>query len=158
MEAQLGVICASAPALKVFFKRYFKISSTRIGYSGSDSRKTPGAILSRGYSHMNPIHSAHSAARSHIVTTGHHDSDVPLDSIKVSQGLDISVEERDDRSQKSFASTRNLTALPNQPGWKNKLEWYEGCRSVCATLKPGSRNASRSRSRERDVERGPTGP
>jgi len=40
------------------------------------------------------------------------DSHLPFAGIKVSQDLDIRVEERADISQKSYASTRNLTALP----------------------------------------------
>lgn len=83
-----------------------------------------------------------------------HDADVPLGGIKVSQGLDVHVVERDDLSQSSFGSTRNLTALPYQgePGWKS--DWVEGCRTVRAALKPVSRETSRSRSRETDLERG----
>ena len=108
----------------------------------------------RAYGRVTPLHSTHSAARSHIVTTGSYDADVPLDGIKISQGLDIHVEERDDRSQRSDASTKNLTALPNQPGWKGRSDWMEGCRAVCVALKPGSRGGSRSRSRDKKVESG----
>lgn len=101
---------------------------------------------------MTPLHSENSAARSHIIAGGPHDSDVPLDGIKVSQGLDIQVEDRDDQSQKSYTSTKNLTALPmpNQSGWNGSNDWAEGCRTVCAALTPGA--YSRSRSRERNLE------
>lgn len=100
--------------------------------------------------------STHSITRSQVVAGGAHDSDVPLDSIKVSQGLEIQIEERDDLSQKSYTSTNNLTSLPaaKQPGWREKNEWIEGCRTVCEALKPGSLGTSRSRSLERDVESG----
>ena len=103
---------------------------------------------------MSPFHSDHSTGRSHIITGGLHDADVPLDGIKVSQGLDIHVEERDDGSQKSDTSTKNLTALPmpSQPGWNGRNDWAEGCRTVCAALTPGSMGRSRSRSRERKEE------
>ena len=76
--------------------------------------------------------------------------------IKVSQGLDVHIEERDDLSQKSFASTRNLTALPmpQESGWQGSNQWIQGCRTVCAALRPGSRGSSRTRSKERDVEIG----
>lgn len=76
--------------------------------------------------------------------------------IKVSQGLDVHIEERDDLSQKSFASTRNLTALPmpQESGWQGSNQWIQGCRTVCAALRPGSRGSSRTRSKECDVEIG----
>ncbi|KAH7389768.1 hypothetical protein BKA66DRAFT_568692 [Pyrenochaeta sp. MPI-SDFR-AT-0127] len=160
LEAQLGVICASAPALKIFFRRYLVMTSSRTGNSASGTRKTPLPLSrSRGYGKMTSQKSTHSAARSQIVAGGMHDTDVPLDSIKVSQDLEIQVEERDDLSQKSYASTKNLTALPasKQPGWKEKNEWIEGCRTVCEALKPGSIRTSRSRSRERDIENGVSG-
>ena len=105
-------------------------------------------MRSRGYGKMSHGLSGNSSTRSQ---TG--DADVPLGGITVSQDLKIQVEERDDLSQKSFASTKNLTALPNaeQNDGKRKSEWIEGCRTVCAAL---SRDASRSRSTEKDLERG----
>lgn len=154
LEAQLGVICASAPAIKVFFKRYFALTSSRNGgYSGSGSRKTPlGNSLprSRGYRMSHHPASHLSTSRSHIVGGGARDTEVPLEGIKISQGLDISIEERDDISQKSFASTRNLTGVPSEDSGKSKADW----RTVCsAALKP-SRSDSHSRSREKDLETG----
>jgi hypothetical protein len=82
---------------------------------------------------------------------------VPLAGITVSQGLDVRIEERDDVSQKSFASTRGLTAVPppTAQGWRERSELVEGCRTVCAAFRPGSRGHSGSRSRSRapdDVE------
>lgn len=154
LEAQLGVVCASAPAIKVFFKRYFNIVSSRNGYSGTGSRKTPlgSSRKSRGYQMASGPHASHvSASRSHIVGGGAHDSEVPLGGIKISQGLDVSIEERDDMSQKSFASTRKLTTLPASEQSKAKGGWG----TVCASLKPTSRSDSRSRSREKDLEYGP---
>ncbi|KAF1844244.1 uncharacterized protein K460DRAFT_317563 [Cucurbitaria berberidis CBS 394.84] len=157
LEAELGVICASAPALKVFFRRYFSKNSTRIGYSGNDDPRTL-AHISRmhGYGRVTPMHSTHSTTTSRIVASGSHDEDVPLDGIKISQGLDVHVELRDDQSQTSYASTKNLTAPPisNQPGRKGRNDWLEGCRTVCIALKPGSRSDSRSRSHDRNIKSG----
>ncbi|KAF1831661.1 hypothetical protein BDW02DRAFT_504756 [Decorospora gaudefroyi] len=162
LEAQLAVICASAPALKVFFRRYFAQYTSRAGYTApSSGYKTPG--LSSFKSFKSPLHthnskrSQGSAQRSQCTAGGILGSDVPLDRIKVSQGLDVRVEERDDLSRVSFGSTHGLTALPmpKQPGWTGRSEWVEGCRTVCAALRPGSRGTSRSRSREGDVETGP---
>ncbi|KAF2849169.1 hypothetical protein T440DRAFT_519420 [Plenodomus tracheiphilus IPT5] len=156
LEAQLGVICASAPALKVFFQRYFKMPSSRAGYTATGSRNTPivPSSRSRGYPLSNNLASQHSMTRSKIEGGGALDSDVPLSGIKVSQGLDVHVEERDDASQKSYASTRNLTSGYEDRGWGGKEGWMDGCRTVCAALKPGSMDESRNRSRERDVEQG----
>ncbi|KAH7066807.1 hypothetical protein BKA63DRAFT_425286 [Paraphoma chrysanthemicola] len=157
LEADLGMICASAPAMKVFFRRYFSGSTSRGEYTRSGSIKTPIQMSSRTRGKSNPQLSAHSATASRAEPEGAEGSGVPFAGIKVSQGLDIHVEERDDLSQKSYASTRNLTALPksDEPGWASR-EWVQGCRTVCAALNPSSRKNSRSRSAERDLEHGPS--
>lgn len=79
-----------------------------------------------------------------------------MNGIKVSQGLDIHIDERDDVSQKSFASTRNLTALPEsqENGWQGSNQWIQGCRTVCAALRPSSRGSTIGRGMDRDVEVG----
>ncbi|KAL6707500.1 hypothetical protein ACN47E_004070 [Coniothyrium glycines] len=162
LEAQLGVVCASAPAIKVFFKRYFSNPASRNGYPGSASNKTPlgSAPRSQSYQMQTPQASHMSKSRSQVVSGRPRDPTVPLECIKVSHGLDIAVDERDDASQKSYASTRNLTALPTQDPFGRKAGWYEGCRTVCSALNPRSRSRSRSRSesrsrsREKDIERG----
>ncbi|KAI8932895.1 hypothetical protein NX059_010372 [Plenodomus lindquistii] len=157
LEAQLGLIAASAPALKVFFQRYFKMSSSRAGYTAASSRHTPNmpSSNSRGYPLSNKLASQHSMTRSKIEGGGVYDTEVPLNGIKVSQGLDVHIEERDDISQKSYASTRNLTSGSGE-GWGGKEGWIEGCKTVCKAVTSGVRDASRSRSRERecDAERG----
>jgi hypothetical protein len=122
LEAQLGLISASAPAIKVFFRRYFAIASSRAGYSRSGSGKTSSGPSSRSHAYAmatQPLSGA-TAGRPQIIGGGPHDSAVPLEGIQISRGLDISVEDRDDISQRSYASTRNLTALPNRPGWKGR--------------------------------------
>jgi hypothetical protein len=115
----LAVICASAPALKIFFRRYFSMTTTRSGYgygkTGSGTASTPMPHPSTAKSRVKM--SAHSTSQ--IEAGGAYDNEVPMNGIKVSQGLDVHIHERDDISQKSFGSTRNLTALPmpQQTGW-----------------------------------------
>jgi hypothetical protein len=146
LEADLGVICASAPALKVFFKRYFSRSDTSYG-GYSMSNKTPNPMSrSRGKNTFTGNSAIASRTEPSEISGA-----VPMEGIKVSQGLDIHVEERDDVSQKSFASTRNLTALPESDE-KTSNSWTQGPRNLCAAFVPGSRNNSRTR--ERDIEHG----
>ena len=93
---------------------------------------------------------------SRITAGGTYDNEVPLNGIKVSQGLDVHIDERDDLSQRSFASTRNLTALPmpQESGWQGSNQWIQGCRTVCAALRPLSRGSLQTKSREKDIEIG----
>lgn len=148
------MICASAPALKIFFRRYFSMTNTRSGYakSGNSKGHTPVATMTakslRGKDSVFPA--------SRITSDGTYDEEVPMHGIKVSQGLDVQIDERDDISQKSYRSTKNLTALPmpQEGGWHGSSQWIQGCRTVCAALRPSSRGSSLTRSRERDVEFG----
>jgi hypothetical protein len=155
----LAVICASAPALKIFFRRYFNMSTNRSGYGRSDYGKansgtggTPAPLSSTVKSRGKTS----SYSTSQIEAGGAYDNEVPMHGIKVSQGLNVHVHERDDMSQKSFGSTRNLTALPmpHETGWQGTNQWIQGCRTVCAALRPSSRDSSRTRSQERDPEIG----
>jgi len=97
-----------------------------------------------------------STSQSHITAGGSYDKDVPMYGIKVSQGLDVHIDERDDLSQKSDASTRNLTALPlpQESGWNGTSQWIQGCRTVCAALRPSSRSSSSTRMQDKDIEIG----
>jgi hypothetical protein len=84
-------------------------------------------------------------------------TDLPFEGIKVSQNMDVRVEDRDDVSQKSYASTRNLTALPlsGKESWNGASEWIQGCRTICvAALRLGSRGNSQTRSPKNDLEHG----
>jgi hypothetical protein len=118
LEAQLAVICASVPSLKVFFIRYFGTDTTRAGYSqtGTPSKSFGPSSKTRSVGFDAKI-SQHSAQRSQC-TAGSIRDDVPLEGIHINHKLDVKVEERDDCSQVSFASTKALTALPmpTQPG------------------------------------------
>lgn len=159
LEADLAVICASAPALKIFFRRYFNMSTSRSGYghsgygkASSGTGSTPAPLSSTA----KPRGKMSSHSTSQIEAGGAYDTEVPMHGIKVSQGLDVRIHERDDMSQKSFGSTRNLTALPmpQETGWQGTNQWIQGCRTVCAALRPSSRGSSQTRSRERDPEIG----
>jgi len=152
LESDLAMICASAPSLKVFFNRYFSATGTSGDYhSGSYGQSIQ---MSRSHARQPPGHSA-------IVSRGRtdpcNDTDSLFTGIKVSQNMDVHVEERDDISQKSYASTKNLTALPTsgKDSWNVAGDWLQGCRIACATaLNPGSQSNSQSRSTGKDLERG----
>lgn len=97
LEAQLGVIAASAPALKVFFQAYFRMPSSRSGYAATTgSRQTAAHDLpssrSRSYPRSHMLASQHSTTRSKIEAGGAYDTEVPLSGIKVSQGLHVQVD------------------------------------------------------------------
>lgn len=76
--------------------------------------------------------------------------------IKISQGLDVHIDDGDDMSQKSDTSTKNLTALPlpQESGWNGTSQWMQGCRTVCAALRPLSRSSSQTHSQHKDIEIG----
>lgn len=150
LEADLAVICACAPALKIFFLRYFHASSS--GCYGASSRRTRGSG-SQSYPKVMHLQSKRSIGTSHVVVGGAHDSDVPMSGIKISQGLDIQVEENWDRN--SDASSMNLTGLPlGASQLSGSSEWIEGCRTVCATWQPSSQHHSRNRSHDKDAGSG----
>lgn len=135
--------------MKVFFKRYFSLSIASGTYSRSGTNKTP-IPLSRGIG----LSSAHSAIASRGDASGFHDT-VPLSGIKVSQGLDVTIEESDGMSQKSYASTRNLTALPTSEE-DGTSDWKQNARIVWAGLRPSSMSGPRTHTGDKDVELGPT--
>ncbi|KAH7347023.1 hypothetical protein BKA66DRAFT_477831 [Pyrenochaeta sp. MPI-SDFR-AT-0127] len=149
LEIDLGVICGSAPALKVFFRRYFSGSTSADYYAGAGSNRTPFQ-LSQSRTRAALFRAAHSAGASRVEPDTAEASDISLKGIKVSQGLDIHVEERDDMSQKSFASTSNLTSQPatKESTWKSPHDWK---RPVQYSLSPVSRKTLENESLERDV-------
>lgn len=107
LEAQLGVICACAPALKGFFKRYFNISSNQSSKYGYESNQRSNKGQQHGYGKMSPENS---------LTTKYEGStweveDVPMGTIRVSTTTDVAEDKDETTSQSS--STRNLTALPS---------------------------------------------
>ncbi|RAR11366.1 integral membrane protein [Stemphylium lycopersici] len=153
LEAQLAVICASAPSLKVFLNRYFAQYTTRAGYSGVSRGKTPNLSSKAPSNAFFSKKSQSSIQQSQMGGDMLHE-EVPLEGIQINRKLDVKVEERDDCSQKSFASTRNLTTVPqSHQGWRERADWAEGCRTVCAAFRPGSRGTSASRNPD-DIEAG----
>jgi hypothetical protein len=153
LEAQLAVICASAPSLKVFFNRYLNQYTSRAGYTGNISRgKTPDIASKMASNAFVSKHSQYSTQRSQIRGGDSSEEEIPLGGIHVNHKLQISIEERDDRSQKSFASTKALTMVPSShQGWRDRVDWTGTVRSA---LRPGSRANSGVRGHEVDIETG----
>lgn len=93
LEAQLGVMCASGPALKEFFKRYFGIKTglTRASLYGnpvtskSDGTRRAYGKMSPGQSFATSIHAGCDASRCNS-------EPLPLDGIKSSRSFYIIVE------------------------------------------------------------------
>lgn len=108
LEAQLGAMCACAPALKGFFKRYFSVSSHNGAY---DYRKENQSLSGRmpGYSKLTP---GHSLTTSNAERGRSESGDVPLNCIKVSRTTDIVGDVDESRSFSSNDSTKNLTQSP----------------------------------------------
>ncbi|KAL5114257.1 hypothetical protein ACEQ8H_007866 [Pleosporales sp. CAS-2024a] len=136
LEANLGVICASAPALKVFFKRQLSETndcmwSAGDRYARSTQNNTRSNVSrSRGTTGLSLAQSI-LASRADIYEK--HDS-IALEGIKVCQNVEIRIETGDDSSQKSFTSTRNLTMQRNN--WKSPVDWGNDCHVSSAA--PGS--------------------
>lgn len=100
LEADLGVICASAPALKVFFRRYFNLSTNLNNESGPPRRNQPW------------IPTGESNKESRRCKTDL----VPMNCIRISTRHHVTIENHDEMmSRSSDTSTRNLTALPSVP-------------------------------------------
>ncbi|KAH6644585.1 hypothetical protein C7974DRAFT_408257 [Boeremia exigua] len=152
LEADLAVICASAPALKIFFRRYFTstTSYTKSGISKGHIPMPTATTVKSTRSKESPFSASRIAAN---IT---YDEEVPMHCIKVSQGLDVCIDERDDVSQKSFASTKNFTSssLPEESAWHGSSQWAQGCHTVCTALQPSTRGGSQTGTRERDIEIG----
>jgi hypothetical protein len=138
LEAQLGVVCASMPALKVFFKRYFNFSTIRSGLSGSSGKKASGyGKVSPGNSFGTSLGFSRGASSLDSRWEG---QPVPLNQIRVMTGMDVVAEARDDNaSQTSSSSTRNLTALPTQSVIPSdpRLDGGLGSRTTCTAGRPG---------------------
>ncbi|EUC40350.1 hypothetical protein COCMIDRAFT_109065 [Bipolaris oryzae ATCC 44560] len=157
LEAQLAVICASAPSLKVFFNRYLTQYTSRDGYTGNLSRgKTPEVSSKLASNVFASKHSQFSSHKSQIRGGDATPSEeIPLEGIHINHKLQISIEERDDTSHKSFESTKALTELPpSHQAWRDRIEWAESCRNVCAAFRPGSMGNPGVRSRDGDIETG----
>ncbi|KAF1996320.1 hypothetical protein P154DRAFT_498638 [Amniculicola lignicola CBS 123094] len=161
LEADLGVICASAPALKIFFRRYFNLSANRSnGYGNSYQMKNRTPTF--GSKLGSKISSKISAGKGNSnIDSGRWgaSSPAPMEGIKISRGLDVTIEQRDDGMYHGDSeSVKGLTALPS-PAYtpKNPLtSWLNGSQSqtICTAYRSDSSASGGSR-RERDIERGP---
>ncbi|OCK80245.1 hypothetical protein K432DRAFT_298128 [Lepidopterella palustris CBS 459.81] len=126
IEADLAVICASAPALKVFFRRYLNISIQRSGNSLGYVRNTSSGIGGR-------------AIKLSQLSSNARGNQTPTAGIHVSHGMNVKIESRDEVSdyEGSERSSRELTSFPNS----NKTlphtplpesgRWEEGSRTMC---------------------------
>jgi hypothetical protein len=121
---------------------YFS-TSTMSGRYGSSNTPIP---LSRSRGKGISLPSSHSVSASHVEPNSRHGS-VPFTGIKVSRDLDVHVEEWDKDSQKSFASTKELTALPAS-GEKGSDNWAQGYQPDRA------QKTVRIQIRDADIERG----
>jgi hypothetical protein len=147
LEADLAVICASAPALKIFFKRYFNSSINESGLSGYGRGRTP---------HISKASAAQSGGVSQVGSGRWDTTPVPLDRIKVSTGMNITIEDREDRSSvASNSSVRYLTALPTLSSAEKLVptNWKDGCRTLCEALIPDSGASDRNKTWLKDPER-----
>ncbi|CAI6336433.1 unnamed protein product [Periconia digitata] len=140
IESDLGVICACAPAMKVFFLRYFQYT-TQSGSKGTRNSTKPKTLSSMGcfkkpYGQLSGQYSAG------VTTIGSHGESkkdslhcqgIPLDRIQVRSHTDIRVDEFGGRSSMdSQSSTRILRAPPLSPTFSEEppVNWV-GSRTTC---------------------------
>jgi hypothetical protein len=143
LEADLAVICASAPALKVFFRRYFNLSVNRSGNSNAKDRKP---------SRSGKISPGNSGDSSHVDSGYWPSAPVPLERLRKGRSMSVAIEER----RNSDASTNYLTALPAPLPGTSWLKLAEGSRTVAATYVPDSHASSKKKlgNEHYDLERG----
>ncbi|USP74152.1 hypothetical protein yc1106_01426 [Curvularia clavata] len=108
IEADLGVICASVPALRVYFRHRLGSTAAHTSNSRSNNQNGPKTLSNQGYGSR----SAKSNKNADVEANGDHMS---LQSIVIKRDLSSSIRERDDASQKSDSSTRNLTTIIHGP-------------------------------------------
>lgn len=122
VEADLAVLCASAPALKVFFRRYLNTSSQRSGYSlghvhnissrqGYTSQPSPSPI--------NP---------DKITSTSSHTA-----GIKISHGMNVKIQSRNEISEYASSEHSNweLTSPQAIHGNPHAPAWSDAPRTIC---------------------------
>lgn len=113
VEADLAVVCASAPALKVFFRRYLNISSQRSGHSPEYVHN----ISSRqGYT-SEPCQSPIDPDK--ITSTSSHTA-----GIKISHGTNVKIQSRNEISEYA-TPPQAIHGNPHAPAWS------EAPRAIC---------------------------
>ncbi|XP_014556395.1 hypothetical protein COCVIDRAFT_99992 [Bipolaris victoriae FI3] len=110
LEADLGLICASAPTLRVFFRHSLGSTSSHTSDPRSGANNPSSGVLSNKATHSRPI--TWNGGSKDVESEG---ENIYLDSIKVERGLSSRIDARDDASQKSDSSTRNLTTIIHGP-------------------------------------------
>jgi len=115
VEAHMAVMCASAPALKVFFKQYLQVSrfgsSLSYGFRRAGYRKTGhGSAKSRGGA-MGSKYSA-SAAHSFLKPGKQKQSDIEIGHIEVTQEVDV----MEESSRKILSQGRSSFEERLRPG------------------------------------------
>ncbi|KAF2651697.1 hypothetical protein K491DRAFT_84074 [Lophiostoma macrostomum CBS 122681] len=142
LEADLAVICASAPALKVFFRRYFNLSANRSGNSNSRDKRP---------FHLGKLSPGNSDGSSNMDSGSRPSEPVPMERFRKSRGISINTEGR----RNSDASTNYLTALPSPLSEDLGTRWTAGCRTVVATFRSDSYASSgkKSRNERHDLDR-----
>ena len=133
-EADFGVFCASAPALKIFFSHYFHVKNPSYGSRGYKISGSGGK--SSGYTKGSFVNSLRTFGASEQQDDGAPDgtfgSAVPLDRIHVKTGMDIVVENRGEaHGRRSDSSEQNLTIEPIMPlsTFANTSQW--GSMTTC---------------------------
>jgi len=122
VEADLAVVCASAPALKVFFRRYLNISSQRSGYS-------PGCVHNissrQGYTSEPP---QPPIDPDKITSTSPHTA-----GIKISPSMNVKIQSRNEISEYASPehSTREITSPQAIHGNPHAPAWSEAPRTTC---------------------------
>lgn len=144
LEADLGVICASAPTLKVFFHRYFNLPTNRSGHTAFGERNMSAFTMSR---------LGNLAGESTMDSRRCGTDIVPMDVIKISTRHHVTIEDRDEvQSQASNTSTRHLTSLPSLRDKPEPSQWM-GCQTECAAIGQDAQGKSRNKSWDTDIER-----
>ena len=122
VEADLAVVCASAPALKVFFRRYLNISSQRSSYSLGHVHNISSHQRYTGEPSQSPIDP------DKITSISSHTA-----SIKVSHGMNVKIQSRDEVSEyaSSEHSSWELTSAQAIHGNPHAPAWSEAPRTIC---------------------------
>lgn len=112
LELQLGIMCASAPSLRVFFRRYLGGSSKSRAYN-SGGRATPGLTNTAGSS-FQPDKSI-TVVRSTSITFGHNQDDISANKKPFEESLDT-IGEAVSEDRASTMSKEHLTRYSHEHG------------------------------------------
>lgn len=112
VELQIGIMCASAPSLRVFFRRYLGGSSKSRAYN-SGGRATPGLTNTAGSS-FQPDKSI-TVVRSTSITFGHDQGDNSANKKPFEESLDT-IGEAVSEDRASTLSKEHLTRYSHEYG------------------------------------------